>query len=97
MTAGMAAAALHADVKKPNWTDDALAYLQLYSEAHETFLAEDVVSKAAADDMLPPPPDKRAWGAVFNAASRKGLIVNAGFRRAESSNHSFKPLWTKPS
>lgn len=48
----------------------------------------------ASTGRVADPPDTRAWGAVFHAASRKGLIVKTGeYRAAVTSNGSPKPVW----
>lgn len=91
---GMVKAIEHAERETPGWKDWATEFLVDFSKSHSIFLAEDVVTASVA--AVPPPPDNRAWGGVFNSASRKGLIVNAGFARAKSSNNSFKALWSKP-
>ena len=95
MTTGMIAAAMHAERVHPKWTDEALTFLLSYLEKNGDALAEIVVDAAAKSGTVPPPPDKRAWGAVFNSAARRGLITNAGFARAATSNNSFKAIWHK--
>lgn len=90
-TEGMERAANHAERVEHGWMSAALSFLTSYAAVNRSFLAEDVVKAAA--EVIPLPPDRRAWGAVFNTASRRRLIVNIGFGRAESSNGSHKPIW----
>ena len=92
---GMEQAAAHADREEPGWTDRALGFLLVYGDLQAEFISEDVARWAHANG-LPDPTDSRAWGAVFNRASRRGLIhKTGGFRAAVTSNGSPKPVWRK--
>jgi hypothetical protein len=92
--AGIATAEEHAEAVEPGWKDKAWAALQSFILHHqEPFMAEDV--RAAAD--VPPPPDPRAWGGVFQRAARAGLIIKAGFGESRNRQAHCRPtaLWRR--
>lgn len=89
--AGIERAADHAERETPGWIEQASQFLRGYARTHVDFLAEDVV--AAALFQIPPPPDGRAWGAVFRQAAREGVIHKVGYAPAKTSNLSPKVLW----
>jgi len=60
----------HADVVSPRWGDKAWSFLVDHARANVSFTAEDVRMLAERSGEVPPPPDKRAWGGVFQRASR---------------------------
>lgn len=62
-----------AERRSPGWTDLALQFLALYAMRHPVFSSEDVLD-ASIDYGLPQPHDARAWGAVYRAAERRGVI-----------------------
>jgi hypothetical protein len=93
---GIRRAADHAERETPGWGHGALAFLRGFAAgATGPFLAEDVAA-AYIDRGLPPPPDGRAWGSVFQRAARRGVIRRIGYAPARSSNGSPKPLWARP-
>lgn len=69
----------HAEVVTPRWGDTAWSFLVDYARANLSFTAEDARQAAERAGAVPPPPDKRAWGGVFQRASRAGLIQRIGF------------------
>lgn len=69
----------HAEVVTPRWGDTAWSFLVDYARANVSFTAEDARQAAERSGAVPPPPDKRAWGGVFQRASRAGLIQRIGF------------------
>ena len=76
-----------------NWRGSARGYLLEYlATTNGPFLAEDV-RKFAESRQFAKPPDGRAWGMVFLAASREHLIVKVGYAPAKSSNLSPKVQW----
>lgn len=88
--AGIAQAAEHAG---PTWGDNALSFLTNYAQtAVGPFLSEDVVAAAERWQMAAPT-DKRAWGSVFQTASKRGLIKRVGYGQARTSHLAAKPLW----
>lgn len=92
---GAERAARHANAVTPKWTETAMEFLKLFgkSAGGRTFLAEEVRVMADRGAHVPPPPDGRAWGAVFQRAKREGILLNAGYSPANSSNGSPKCLW----
>lgn len=90
---GITRAIDHAEAARQGWKKRAHGYLLEFLTTRrlgDTFLAEDVRQFAAGLDA---PPDGRAWGWVFQDASRRGFIVKAGYAPAKSSNLSPKVLW----
>jgi hypothetical protein len=75
------------------WRGQARGYLLEWLAAPRgDFLAEDV-REFAERRGLDAPPDGRAWGVVFQSASRDRLISKVGYAPARSSNLSPKVLW----
>ena len=77
----------HADFKIPKWSDRALEILRCYIRKPGVgeFTAEDV--RAYADKVgLPEPPHLRAWGGVFQRASRNAWIERAGVTQARAAH-----------
>jgi hypothetical protein len=83
--AGMVASTEHAERVITGWKDSALNFLMDY----------DVVAYAIETCGVDVPPDNRAWGGIFNAASRRNLIIGVGYAKAKTSNNSPKTLWSK--
>jgi hypothetical protein len=76
------------------WQRQARGYLLEYLATNTgAFLAEDVRGFAERRGISPPP-DGRAWGAVFQSAAREHLIRKVGYAPARSSNLSPKVQWT---
>lgn len=75
--AGMQMALDHADDVREGWSDEAYNALRMYLSAHpgREFMAEDVREYAYNVLAVPYPPHCRAWGGIFAAAAREGLIV----------------------
>lgn len=86
---GIRRARRHADQVRHDWTRQAIDTLRAWAVGRGEFLAEHFIAARLIED----PPDPHAWGGVFRDAARSGLIVRAGFARAETSNGSFKPTW----
>ena len=80
--AGAETAASHADRVLEDWTDRAYQFLidsrNEYVLRGMTFMTEDI-RIAAEQAGLPPPPDRRAWGAVVLRARKRNVIHVAGF------------------
>lgn len=93
---GMAAAVAHANRETEDWSTRAASLFTEYVALHpgETFMTEDVRQWAEAIG-LPPPPDRRAWGAVAVAAKRNGLVRSLGYAPQKSANahRAPKTLW----
>ena len=89
---GIAQSADHAEREVPDWGERAYAFLETFARATDrSFLAEEVV--AAASSKIPPPPDLRAWGGIFQRASKRNLIERAGAAPAKTSRLGLKTLW----
>jgi hypothetical protein len=94
---GMRRAAAHADAVLPHWSDRALALLaQFVRESRgREFITPDF-RRYAVDLGFDSPPEPRAWGAVVNAAARRGLIVKTGRMRPygdRTSHTNPKQCW----
>ena len=89
LPAGMVAAEDRARLSDPGWPERALAAMLEAGRRLGRFTVEDARQLAGVEA----PTDQRAWGAVVNRASRRGLIRRVGFAPARSSNGSVKPVW----
>lgn len=92
---GMHRAVSRADRDQPQWSDDAMHALEMYCKAHPEaqFLGEQVRAWGEQLELVDPPADGRAWGAVFRKAASLGVIRRVGYAPALSSNLSAKCLW----
>jgi hypothetical protein len=92
--AGMARAADNAEACTPGWQQRALEFIRSYPSTE--FMAEDVRA-FAYERGLPRPPHDRAWGAVFIAAKRMGLIVFSRFALVSNAKAHRTPasVWNK--
>lgn len=79
--AGIQLAAQNAEQKHEGWGDDAYAALKTYINIHKSipFMCETVRDFAHIELGLPQPASSRAWGSVFQRASREGLIKHVGY------------------
>lgn len=69
------------------WKSQAFTFLCEYARTHAVFSGEDV-SDAHAAAGHPQPHDLRAWGALYGAAKRQGVIApldNNGWSKRRSS------------
>ena len=83
-------AADHADRVTPKWSETALkSFVSACSWLSTGFSAEDVRDHIIG---VPTPPDNRAWGAVVNAAVRRGCIEKTGAYTTDKHG-SPKPLY----
>lgn len=82
---GLALGHAMADVAAKNaggeWVAIALDAVRKHAVTNKYFTTEQV---RTANDDLPEPPDRRAWGAVVRKAQREGLIQPHGWVRAQS-------------
>jgi len=85
------ARASHQDgAQRAHWRAKALGYVHLHALVTPAFLTEDVRAMAEHDG-LDVPADKRAWGAVMQAAARLGYVAPDG--HANSADGSPKTRW----
>lgn len=91
---GMVIALEHAG---ETWTDRAVEALKRYAESHAEFTVERFRWQWLADGGEPPPSPK-VWGAVTNAAARRGFIKRTGrfvAAQSEKTHGHFVATWTK--
>lgn len=74
-------AAQAAERRHPGWLDMAFEAFVRYATQHPNGFTTEAVRVANPD--IPPPPDKRAWGAVVLRAMRAKRIKSLGFTRAQ--------------
>lgn len=88
------AAADHADKVIEGWTEDAFQLLIRFMRKGAIFKAEDV-RNFAVTASFPEPPDRRAWGSVFQRAAREKLIVRIGYAQCQNKGSHNRPttLW----
>ena len=95
---GMVAALANADREFADWGTLAIQCFTSYTEqfGDMPFMTEDV-RDWAEQGGLPPPPDRRAWGAVAAAARRAGLVRSLGYAPQKSANahRAPKTLWVR--
>lgn len=96
--AGMMAALDHANAEHLDWGTRAAAMFAQYCNlfGHEPFMTEDVRDWSETNG-LPPPPDRRAWGAVAAAARKAGAVRSLGYAPQKSANahRAPKTLWVR--
>jgi hypothetical protein len=90
---GMQQATDHADAVNPKWSETAHAFLLKYAKGNEQFTAEDV--RNVSHEVVPTPPDQRAWGGVMVGAVKSGMITKCGYAAAKNpKNHcGIATLW----
>lgn len=79
---GMNQAETHANHLHHGWSHEAYSFLEGYARINPTFMAEDV--RTASAGVVPPPPSKRAWGAVIVRAAKAGIITSLGTRKVKN-------------
>lgn len=90
--AAMQRVAEKADRVSPGWSDEAAAFLRQFAGRTEWFTSADVIGMAV-EAGIPQPHDRRAWGPVFMAAARSGLIAQDGFSRHAWRHKSICTRW----
>lgn len=94
---GIQRAVDHADREIESWSDRATYMLMSCARARgqgSEITSESIRNYAEFHD-LPPPPDKRAWGAVMLKAARAGVIKKIGYTTANDPKVHCNPvsLW----
>ena len=89
---GHAMAKVAADNAGEQWKKMAYESFVEYAKHHSQFTTEQVRSACL---HVPPPPDKRAWGAIALKASKNHVVKSAGPVRAESKtvHGMYVTLW----
>lgn len=90
--AGMQRAIDHAADVCMDWPARAYAFLTRFARTHESFISEECTEEAERLGFGPPT-DPRAWGAIFQKASRSGVIARDGFGISQRRHLSPTPLW----
>ena len=86
---GLAEAERSAESNGQDWTETALHALEHYAQiATRPFTIEE--AREWIGDLVPPPKDERAWGAVTSKAVRHCIIKPVGYAPARSSHGSPK-------
>lgn len=86
---GLSQAHRSANSNGDGWTETALNALDHYAQiATEPFTVEQ--AREWIGDLVPPPKDARAWGAVASMAVRRNHIKPVGYAPARSSHGSPK-------
>lgn len=90
---GMTRAVDHADREQPGWSEQAFEALLAFAVTTEgEFTAER--ARAACHELgLAQPPDARAWGSVFNLASRRGHILKVGYAPRACGHNTPTIVW----
>lgn len=95
---GMSAALANANKNVSDWGERAANLFGCYVELHgdKPFMTEDVRDWSEKQG-LPPPPDRRAWGAIAVAAKKAGRIRSLGYAPQKSLNahRAPKTLWVR--
>lgn len=94
--AGIQRAADATERREPGWTEMAAEALRQFArEQDKPFTIE--LARAAFEKSLPPPNDKRSFGAATRFATSRGFIerVPGMFFAAASSNNSPKPVYVR--
>ena len=83
----------NAENNNESWGERAYSFLLQYAKSNNTFLAEDV--RVAAEGVIPEPPSKRAWGAIFVRGRKNNLITPIGFSSVKNPKAHRTPatLW----
>lgn len=95
---GMTAALEGANRFEEDWGMKAAACFAEYNKqfGELPYMTEDV-RKWSEEGGLPPPPDRRAWGAVAMAMRKAGSIRSLGYAPQKSANAHCSPktLWVR--
>lgn len=83
----------NAEDKNDKWGKYAYSFLLEYIKSNKRFMAEDV--RVASKGVVPEPPSKRAWGAIFVSAKKNKLIKSIGFGNVKNPKAHRTPatLW----
>tara|TARA_R110001606_G_scaffold72484_1_gene166966 strand:+ start:245 stop:574 length:330 start_codon:yes stop_codon:yes gene_type:complete len=83
----------NAEDKNKKWGSLAYSFLLQYIKENHTFMAEDV--RVSSEGIVPEPPSKRAWGAIFVMAKKNKIIKSIGFANVRNPKAHRTPatLW----
>lgn len=90
---GISTALANANEKVDNWGVKAFNFLKEYMKSNKEFLAEDV--REASKDIVPEPPNKRAWGAIIVRAYKGDLIKRKSYVSVKNpkAHKAIATLW----
>ena len=88
----MAVVSANAEEHSPGWHAAAAAFLRSFVKTRAQFVANDVC-EASRQAGIQQPHDDRAWGSIFRAAEREGLIAKAGMGRNPKRHASICIQW----
>jgi len=83
----------NAENKNEGWGNSAYLFLLEYMKTNKEFMAEEV--RVSSFGIVEPPPNNRAWGAIFVRAKKNKLIKSIGFRSVKNPKAHAAPcnLW----
>jgi hypothetical protein len=84
----------NAEIKCESWGSLAYSFLLEYIKENDKFMAEDV--RVASEGIVPEPPSRRAWGAIFVMAKKNKIIKSIGFGNVKNPKAHRTPatLWS---
>lgn len=96
---GMAISEIKANNDWPQWSEKArlvvikfiMSSVRIYNG--DKFLVEDVREWAESQKLIEPASSGKAWGAIIRRCANEGIIRQAGYLPARSSNMSPKTAW----
>lgn len=92
---GMALAEDKANRDTTGWSERARASVVMFclNNHGRRFLMEEVRAWAESEKLIDPPDNAKAWGGVTRRCANEGIIRQAGYMPAKSSNLSPKCAW----
>ena len=96
---GMSISEIKANNDSAEWSSKArlavIGFIQSSMRIYngDRFLVEEVRDWAEALELIEPPANGRAWGAVIRRCAKEGIIRKDGYLPARSSNMSPKTAW----
>lgn len=98
--AGIMQAITHAEEQHNGWCDMAYNFLYWWLGTippGTSFMLEEVRMKAEDINVVPPPPSKRAWGAIILKARKNNLVSRCGYGQVinPSAHRANATIWQK--
>ncbi len=90
---GMKRAVDNANRMHDDWDHYAYEFFKTYILDKDEVMTEDV--RNASKNIVPQPPNARAWGTIAQRAVKAGLIKRVGYRKTKNPNSHGTPatLW----
>lgn len=98
---GIKRAVDHANIKNAGtWLEQAYQSAKLFLSSKKvgyTFMMEDIRNWTEEYKLVPPPPDKRAWGGMVSRLVKEGFIGKVGFGtvKNENAHKAVATVWIK--